>query len=105
MGSNEKGQLGLGSERTYFDSPYLMMTDPEIVSITCGYEFSFILTSKKFFFFYYYLIFFIFKFNFFYFFLENRILCFGKNTEGQVQKNYIFFFQIFLHFFILAWHK
>ena len=54
MGSNSRGQLGLGNEDDKILSPQLILKD-QIISITCSYSSTFILTS------YFFLFYFIFN--------------------------------------------
>ena len=47
MGYNGNGQCGMGNNVSKVDQPTLLLKDENIISVCCGYQHSFILTSKK----------------------------------------------------------
>ena len=47
MGSNDYGQTGFDEKTANLQKPTLLLKDENISDICCGYNFSFILTSKK----------------------------------------------------------
>eukprot|EP01091_Cochliopodium_minus_P001463 TRINITY_DN1132_c0_g2_i1.p1 TRINITY_DN1132_c0_g2~~TRINITY_DN1132_c0_g2_i1.p1 ORF type:complete len:416 (-),score=88.22 TRINITY_DN1132_c0_g2_i1:27-1274(-) len=64
MGSNGKGQCGLGKEIRKVETPTLLLTDKNIFSVCCGFDYSFILTRDD---------------------KGNTILkCFGENEFGEL---------------------
>eukprot|EP01091_Cochliopodium_minus_P005522 TRINITY_DN15436_c0_g1_i1.p1 TRINITY_DN15436_c0_g1~~TRINITY_DN15436_c0_g1_i1.p1 ORF type:complete len:267 (-),score=59.53 TRINITY_DN15436_c0_g1_i1:509-1309(-) len=64
MGSNENGRLGLEIKKRYLTEPELILSDQNIFSVCCGYQYSFILSRDE---------------------LKNTFLyCFGKNNFYQL---------------------
>ena len=47
MGYNGEGQCGMGNNVSKVDQPTLLLKDENIISVCCGFDYSFILTSKK----------------------------------------------------------
>ena len=49
MGTNKFGQAGFdrNKSKVLFDQPTFLLKDENIISICCGYYYSFILSSKK----------------------------------------------------------
>ena len=47
MGSNQSAQCGFDEKTANLQKPTLLLKDENIFDICCGWDFSFILTSKK----------------------------------------------------------